>query len=134
MSDKLASRGRKAAYRLVAFQALLVLVVSLFCWLMWGAKTGFSAFVGGSIYVLPNLVFSSMVFAYAGARQAKKVVKAFYLGEVIKLLLTIVLFVVAFVSFDANFASFFTSFAIVMFSQWSAPLFFNKNNGMKNGC
>jgi ATP synthase protein I len=134
MSDKLASKGRKAAYRLVAFQATLVLVVSLFCWVMWEAKTGLSALVGGSIYVVPNLIFSYLAFAFSGARQAKNVVMAFYLGEVVKLVLTIVLFTIAFLTFDANFASLFVSFALVMFSQLSAPLFFNKNNGMKNGC
>lgn len=52
--------------------------------------------VGGLIAVLPNLLFATLAFAKAGASAARQIQKAFYLGETLKWLLTIVLFVLVY--------------------------------------
>jgi ATP synthase protein I len=53
-----------------------------------GRQAGGSFAVGGLICVVPNIYLYSRVFAHFGARQAKNIIKAFYWGEAVKLILT----------------------------------------------
>ena len=48
----------------------------------------YSLLSGGLICAIPNAYFSIKAFQHRGARAAKKIVKAFYVGEGIKILLT----------------------------------------------
>jgi ATP synthase protein I len=59
------------------------------------------------------------------------VLRGFYAGEAIKLLLTVVLLVVFLKYATLSLAAFYVSFTLLVMSQWLAPLFFNNNNGMK---
>ena len=134
MSGKLVGQSRKAALKHVGFQTLLVLAVTLVCGLVWGLHAGLSALVGGAIYIVPNLVFVWLAFAYAGARQSKSVVMSLYLGEVVKLILTITMLAVALAWMKLDILSLYLAFAVALLAQWSIPFFFNHNSGMKNGC
>jgi len=60
-----------------------------------GIQRGCSVLVGGLAYWIPTLFFLWRVSAHAGARAAKRFVMAFFAGEVVKLFLSGVLFVVA---------------------------------------
>jgi ATP synthase protein I len=55
-----------------------------------------SALIGGLVSVIPNGYFAMQAFRYRGARNAQKVVKSFMKGEMGKLAITIVLFVLIF--------------------------------------
>ncbi|MCE0559341.1 ATP synthase subunit I [Motilimonas sp. 1_MG-2023] len=134
MSGKLVDQSRQAALKHVGFQALLVLAVTLICGLASGLHAGLSALVGGAIYIVPNLVFVWLAFAYAGARQSKSVVMSLYLGEVVKLILTIVMLAIALAWMELDIFSLYLAFAVALVAQWSIPFFFNHNSGMKNGC
>lgn len=63
--------------------------------LLQGVQKGFSALLGGLAYWLPTLLFLWRVSAHAGARAAMRFVVAFFTGEVVKLFLSGVLFVLA---------------------------------------
>lgn len=52
---------------------------------------------GGMAVVLPNALFARLAFRHAGARQAQQIVRSFYLGEALKLVLTAGLLVCVFV-------------------------------------
>ncbi len=132
MVDKLAKKGQKSGLKLVAFQLLVVLIIALVSTVFFSAKSGYSALAGGITFLLPNFIFVLMTFAHAGARQTQLVLRGFYAGEAIKLFLTVLLLVV-FLKYGAlSLAAFYTSFALLVGSQWLAPLFFYNNNGMKN--
>ncbi len=132
MVDKLAKKGQKSGLKLVAFQLLLVLIVALVSSVFFSGKAGYSALAGGITFLLPNFIFVFMTFAHAGARQTKLVLRGFYAGEAIKLTLTVVLLVIFLKSETLLLSAFYTSFALLVASQWLAPLFFYNNNGMKN--
>lgn len=134
MSSKLVGRGRKAALKHIGFQTFLVLAVTLVCGSIWGSHAAMSAVVGGAIYIVPNLIFAWCAFAFAGARQARSVVMSLYFGEVVKLVLTIVLFVIALAWMKLDILSLYLAFGVALAAQWSIPFFFNHNDGMKNGC
>jgi ATP synthase protein I len=131
--DKLAKKGQVSGLKLVAFQLSLVLIVALISTVFFSNKVGYSALFGGLTFLLPNVVFVLMAFAYAGARQSKKVVRGFYAGEAIKLILTVLLFVVFLKYGSLSLSAFYISFLLLVMSQWLAPFFFYNNDGIKHG-
>ena len=132
MVDKLAKKGQKSGLKLMVFQSLIVLIITLISTVFFSGKAGYSALAGGFTFLLPISIFVFMTFAYAGARQTQLVLRGFYAGEAIKLFLTVVLLVV-FLKYGGLLLSvFYISFSLLVVSQWLAPLFFYNNNGMKN--
>ena len=133
MVDKLAKKGQVSGLKLVAFQLLLMLIIALVSTVFFSIKSGYSALAGGVTFLLPNLIFVLMAFAYAGARQTKKVLRGFYAGEAIKLFLTVLLFVVFLKFVLLSLTAFYISFSFLVASQWLAPFFFYNNDGIKHG-
>ncbi|WP_220768887.1 MULTISPECIES: ATP synthase subunit I [unclassified Shewanella] len=127
MSKVLARRGRRSAYRLVLLQAAVAGCVSLFFFAMWGVQHGISALAGGAIAVFPNFVFATLAFSHSGAQASGKVVRSFFLGEAVKLLLTIVLFSLAFGLMKASFMPLFICYLLVLVVPWTVPLYFKQN-------
>lgn len=133
MADKLAKKSQKLGLRLVSFQLLLVLVTALIFTVFFSVKSGYSAFSGGITFLLPNLIFVLMTFAYAGASKSHLVLRGFYAGEAIKLFITVILFIVFLKYGSLSLAAFYISFSLLVMSQWLAPLFFYNNDGIKHG-
>ena len=95
MANSLVKRTRRVAFRVVKIQLAALVVAAVFAGFI-DRTTSLSVFVGGMICVIPASYFAFKAFSVVGAIQAQQVVKAFYLGEAVKLLLTVALFVVAF--------------------------------------
>jgi ATP synthase protein I len=130
--NKLAKNSHRSGLKLVGFQFSLVLFIALILTVFSSAKSGYSGLAGGMTFMLPNMVFVLMTFAHAGASKSKLILRGFYVGEAIKLTLTVILFSV-FLKYGALFLpSFFISFLLLVVSQWLAPFFFHDNNRMKN--
>ncbi|MCL1039826.1 ATP synthase subunit I [Shewanella corallii] len=129
MSKILARRGRWSAYKLVLMQAAVAGGASVLFFVLWGVQHGLSALAGMVIAVLPNFVFATLAFSHMGASQSGKVIKTFYWGEAIKLLLTIALFCIVFAGFKVDFAPLFTTYTLALAVHWIAPFLFNKKTG-----
>ena len=127
MSKVLARRGRWSAYKLVMMQAAVAGGASILFFAVWGVQFGYSALAGGSIAVLPNFVFATLAFSHSGASSSGKVVKSFFLGEAIKLLLTIVLFALVFGTLKVLFAPLFACYALCLIVPCAASLYFKQN-------
>ena len=127
MSKVLARRGRWSAYKLVMMQAAVAGGASILFFAVWGVQFGYSALAGGSIAVLPNFVFATLAFSHSGATSSGKVVKSFFLGEAIKLLLTIVLFALVFGTLKVLFAPLFACYALCLIVPFAASLYFKQN-------
>lgn len=132
MVDKLAKASQKSGLNLLAFQALLVFLITLISTVFFSFKSGYSGLAGGITFLLPNFIFVLMAFAHAGASKSRLIVRGFFAGEAIKLTLTVILFSV-FLKYGALYLPFFyISFLLLVVSQWLAPFFFHDNNRMKN--
>ena len=127
MSKVLARRGRWSGYKLVMMQAAVAGGASILFFAVWGVQFGYSALAGGSIAVLPNFVFATLAFSHSGASSSGKVVKSFFLGEAIKLLLTIVLFALVFGTLKVLFAPLFACYALCLIVPFAASLYFKQN-------
>ncbi len=127
MTDTLVKRVRKVAFKVVGIQLVVAVIVSLIA-LLIDFKTGFSVFVGGMVCVIPSSYFAFKAFSVAGAQKSREVVRAFYMGEVIKLLLTVVLFIVAFKLLPISPAPMLTGYFLTLLANWLATGFLRTEN------
>lgn len=84
---------RRVAYGLVLAQLMVTVVVALVSLVFWNRSAALSAAIGGGIGVAANLVLALVAFRKGGLTLAQ-MVSAFYIGEMAKFGVTIVLFVV----------------------------------------
>ena len=126
MISMLARNGRLSAYKLVLMQALVAGALSFIFFVVWGVQYGQSAIAGTLIAVLPNFVFATLAFSYSGASNTGKVLKTFYWGEAVKLLLTVALFSLAFTLMKVAFMPLFVCYSLALLVHWTAPLYFKQ--------
>lgn len=118
-------RERQQAFKLIAGQAGLVLLAAcLFSFASWQAA--YSVILGGLCCVLPSFYFARQLFRYQGAQYVKQAVRAFYLGEVIKLVMIGALSMIVFAFFKVVPKEFFVGFIMAQIAFWVMPSFFYK--------
>jgi ATP synthase protein I len=110
---------RRVAFKVVLAQAALTVLASLVCYLIWGTKPGISVLAGGGIGTIANWVLMVLAFRREHADVAA-LVRAFYVGEMAKIGVTIVLFIVALTTLKEHwvpgylFAGFVATFLVHM--------------------
>lgn len=77
-------------------EGVMLIVLSLL-WSVESRLAGYSAFLGGLIYVIPNAYFAHRMFRFQGARNARLMVGDLFRAESIKLALTAVFFAAVFI-------------------------------------
>lgn len=75
---------------------LLITCISVVLAYAIGKNSAVSFLLGASISLIPTLLFGWIFFKSKGPNAAKKIVHAFYIGETIKILITIILFTLVF--------------------------------------
>lgn len=117
--------SRPPIVKMIVVQCGVAITVSLF-FLTKGMVGAYSALAGGMVFILPNAYFAYKTFSHGGASQAQKIVKAFYTGEAVKLVLTATLFTVVFVSIKPlDILALFVSYFLVLVSNWLMPFIIN---------
>lgn len=120
-NNKPTRSARRIAYRLVGLQAAVVVVIAL-CWSVEGFFGVSSSLLGGLACVLPSLYFARRFFATTSAREPKKIIKYFYLGEITKLVFTILLVLLIILFIPVAIAPFITGFVGAQLGFWLAPI------------
>lgn len=117
-------RGLKGAWRLVGFQLGLTLLLATIALFYAGVTAVSSAVLGGLVSMLPTAYFATTLFQYQGARAARQILSAFYKGEALKIILTIILFALVFKFFTVIPVVFFGVYIMDQMIFWFAPLIF----------
>ena len=119
--------GRPPIARWFVIESVILAVVSL-AFLLRGQVAGYSALLGGLIFLIPHGYFALKAFRYAGARSAKKIMTSFYQGEAGKLILCAILFTMVFKWIQPlDIAALFLTFAIMLVTNWLTPLLAGSN-------
>jgi ATP synthase protein I len=92
---KLNASIRTQLYKILFWQLTIIMGLVIVIGLLQGLQRGWSALVGGLAYWVPTVVFLWRVTVHAGARAAMRFMVAFFTGEVVKLFLSGVFFVIA---------------------------------------
>ncbi len=115
-----AQRVRRMAYAFVGVQAAVMLITAL-AYLSVGVMASWSALLGGVAIVLPSSYFAYRLFRITSARAARKIVRAFYVGEVTKILLSAVLAAVFVRFLHVDVIPFLVGFIAALVGFWIAP-------------
>lgn len=113
---------RHIAYRLVGIQALCVLIASCL-WLFSSARSSVSALLGGSCAVLPSFYFAKRLFQTTHPQAVKKILRAFYLGEIVKLALSLCFIALVVLVIPISLFAFVTGFVCAQLGFLPAPFF-----------
>lgn len=114
INNTLAKPGRIFAFTQILISVIVVLACSIATYFIWGLSYAISVLAGGAISIIPNFVFAYKAFKYAGARSSEKVLDSFYSGEKLKIVLTAILFALAFRFLAIEPIAFFSSFCLVV--------------------
>ncbi|MHC9511906.1 ATP synthase subunit I [Kangiella sp. M94] len=121
MSESLAKKGRKQAYKVVLLQLGISVILALIG-LFISMKVSMSLGIGSLIAVVIHFVFATIVFRKSGAQAAQEIQKAFMYGESLKILLAIGLLAFALTVLPVHPATLIIGYFIIIVSQWFAPL------------
>jgi len=116
-------KTRITAYRQVLLAATSALFVSIILLIFSGFTASVSAFLGGVVWVLPNLYFAHKLFGQLGKIPPQHMVKIFYIAEGVKLALSVLFFVliIKFLLFVA-IVPLFVGYLVAQFVFWLIPL------------
>jgi ATP synthase protein I len=101
-------------------QVVITVVAAAICFAVWGRTAGLSAIVGGGISAIASTLLAVIGFAAPAGAAAERVARAFYVGEATKLAVTVLLFVVVFVTMKVSFAALFGAYIATLFVYWIA--------------
>lgn len=121
------NRVRQAAYRLVLLQVIVSIVIAGVLWELDSFQQGYSALLGGLVCAAATACFAKRVFRMTGARAAPQIVMSFYSAEVMKLMLTVVLFGLIMKYVAIAPLPFFMTYIGTQLMLWFAPLLFKNS-------
>lgn len=113
-------QARRLAMSVVLGQVAITVVAAVICFAAWGRTPGISALVGGGISVVASAVLAFFGFGSPAGSLPERVARDFYIGEALKLAVTVALFVVVFVTLKVSFAALFGTYIATLFVFWIA--------------
>lgn len=106
---------------------IVVTLLAAALFLFVDVKAAESAAVGGGIGIVTTAFFAFFVFAGSLGAPAKQIMRRFFVGEVVKLVLTGLLFALAIVWLEASFLPLLLAYIGTLFAYWLV-LPFSVNN------
>ena len=97
-------RGVAPATALCAAQAMTTAVAVIIVWPMSGSAAAMAALFGGLVAVVPALYLAVRISLRRNAAHAKEILGTVYQGELVKLLLTALMFFIGALLFGKYFA------------------------------
>lgn len=112
--------ARRLAISVVAGQAAVTVIAAIVCRLIAGPHAAISALLGGGIGTLASLAMVVLGFGRRAGTDAHLVVRGFYVGEAVKLGLTVVLFVLVLRTMRVSVGPLFGTYVATFFVYWLA--------------
>ena len=112
---------RKAAYRVVLAQGVVTLAVAAVAALGWGPEAAKSAIWGGAIGMAAAAFMVLAVFRYPEGASATRIAWGFFLGQFLKVALSIALLVMAFGAEGVVPLALLAGYAATFAGYWAAP-------------
>ncbi|BAX51416.1 TPA: F0F1 ATP synthase subunit I [Photobacterium damselae] len=128
MVSALVRPGRQLAKRLLLLQSGVVLATAILAAFAVNIDWGISAFIGGGIFIVAQAVFACCAFMFSGARKARLVMASFYGGEVLKILITVILFAVVYLYTEVDLLPLKLTYLLALGINIFGPVLFINNN------
>lgn len=85
---------------MLVLEAIVTVFAALLLYIIVGMETACSVVIGGAAFIVPNAWFAKYVFRHSAADSASIAVRWFYVGEVIKIIATVLIFTLGFLLFN----------------------------------
>lgn len=108
-------------YRFLKTQCLVAIIIVIFFGWHSGMTAAYSAFFGAFVGIVPSLFTIKKAILNEKLYQGKDILRMLYLGETIKIVLTIVLMFLLFHFFKLNWAVFLCAYVGIHILMWFAP-------------
>ena len=112
--------ARRLAFGVVLGQAAVTVIAALLSWAIGGQLAAVSALIGGGISTAASLAMAALSFGGSAATDPQRAIRAFYVGEAVKLALVVVLFVVVLKVMRVAPLALFAAFMATFFVYWIA--------------
>ena len=112
--------ARRLAFGVVLGQAAVTLIVALSSWLIAGRGAALSALLGGGISTAASLVMAALSFGGSAGANAQRALRAFYVGEAVKVALVVLLFVVVLKVMTVAPLAMLAAYVATFFVYWGA--------------
>lgn len=106
--------------RLLSLQLLLLGLLTL-AWGIVSYHDAYSSLLGGLACVLPNTVFAYQFFHNAHRKAPQQIIKSFYIGEFIKLAISVSLLLIILIEIHVNVIAFFSGYLGTYIGVWFMP-------------
>jgi len=126
--------ARRLAFGVVLGQAAVTLIVALSSWLIAGRGAALSALLGGGISTAASLVMAALSFGGSAGANAQRALRAFYVGEAVKVALVVLLFVVVLKVMTVAPLAMLAAYAATFFVYWVALADALPTRGMPRTC
>jgi ATP synthase protein I len=128
MTASLTKQGRQLAGKVIFYQSIIGLILSVFFTILLGINSGISAGYGSFTCLLPSILFSKLAFKYAGASRNELVVRSFSKGSKLKMFLTIILFILVYQWAHLQAMPLLVCYVITLLAQWPIIIFMGRVN------
>lgn len=128
---------RRAAFRLAGWQSAITLVVAAAAAWQGGQAAAGSALLGGGIGIVAGLYQALRMFRVSAADDPARFYRGVWVSEIVKILLTVALFIFALRVFSPRFGPMILAYGATFIAYWAAlgtgyP-WFGGNNGATAG-
>jgi ATP synthase protein I len=113
-------QARRLAGSVVLGQVVVTVLAAIICFAVWGRTPGLSALVGGGISVIASAVLAFIGFSAPAGAAPETIARKFYMGEGMKLAVTVALFVTVFLTMKLTYAALFGTYIATLFVYWVA--------------
>ena len=110
--------ARRLAFICVRAQLLVTLVVAAVSLVLAGPRGAWSAVVGGGASTLASVAMALLAFGRLAGSSAERMLLAFYLGEIAKITVVIVVLVLALVFLKVNPAATIAAYVATFLVYW----------------
>jgi ATP synthase protein I len=110
--------ARRLAFICVRAQLLVTVTVAVVSWVLAGPRGAWSAIVGGGASTLASVAMALLAFGRLAGSGAERMLLAFYLGEIAKITVVIVVLVVALVFLKVNPAAMISAYVATFLVYW----------------
>lgn len=109
-------KNKQAAYKILAVEAGITVGLAFLLLISVDTVVAYSVVLGGLAFVIPNTFFARYVFRYSAAESVSLAIRWFYIGEAVKIIMTVLIFATCFIWVKPlNVIALFATFLIMMF-------------------
>ena len=101
--------------RIAGIQLIATLVAFSLFFLLFDSNIALSLVTGALVQIGPQAYFNRLAYRYMGASQTARILRGFYLGETVKICLSLLLFALVFAKMPwLHYPAFFFGYVLMM--------------------